>query len=205
MNIWQEVRKEFPVCNDFIYLNSAGGYPISASAAIQAKQYLVRYLSGNINEPPRSKLTGYQQKILYYTPQEAGYPPAVGVTDRDTPWRVSIIHKKAASNETALTPNPTTLTKNFTDADPSIKGDAITAPPLHPHQSKREEVRQQSLWISTIKKYLLSECHGRTGRQQLLLQEIKFFLAGSNGDHPAAFTDPHDLFASAECPPFGQS
>jgi hypothetical protein len=28
-----------------------------------------------MNKPPRSKLSGYQQKIFYYTPQEAGYLP----------------------------------------------------------------------------------------------------------------------------------
>lgn len=39
MNIWEEVRKEFPVCNSYTYLNPAGGSPLSASAAFEAKRY----------------------------------------------------------------------------------------------------------------------------------------------------------------------
>ena len=39
MDIWKEVRNEFPVCNDYVYLNAAGGSPISASAANEAKKY----------------------------------------------------------------------------------------------------------------------------------------------------------------------
>ena len=68
MGIWQEVRKEFPVCNDFIYLNSAGGSPISASAAIQAKQYYDEMLEHGDNlyeqwlekvEATRNAVAGY--------------------------------------------------------------------------------------------------------------------------------------------------
>lgn len=49
MDIWDEVRKEFPVCNDFVYLNPAGGSPISASAAEQAKLYYDEMLAHGDN------------------------------------------------------------------------------------------------------------------------------------------------------------
>jgi selenocysteine lyase/cysteine desulfurase len=49
MNSWNEVRKEFPVCNDFVYLNPAGGSPISASAAEQAKLYYSEMLAQGDN------------------------------------------------------------------------------------------------------------------------------------------------------------
>ena len=39
MDIWKDLREEFPVCKDYVYLNAAGGSPISASAANQAKRY----------------------------------------------------------------------------------------------------------------------------------------------------------------------
>lgn len=39
MTVWKEVREEFPVCKEFVYLNPAGGSPISASAAKQAKLF----------------------------------------------------------------------------------------------------------------------------------------------------------------------
>ncbi|NBC83486.1 MAG: aminotransferase class V-fold PLP-dependent enzyme, partial [Bacteroidetes bacterium] len=38
-NLWQEVRDEFPVCKKYIYLNPAGGSPVSLSAANEARRY----------------------------------------------------------------------------------------------------------------------------------------------------------------------
>ncbi|MFB6341657.1 aminotransferase class V-fold PLP-dependent enzyme [Saccharicrinis sp. FJH62] len=49
MDIWKEVRKEFPVCKEFVYLNPAGGSPLSASAAQQARQFYDEILAQGDN------------------------------------------------------------------------------------------------------------------------------------------------------------
>lgn len=49
MITWEEVRNEFPVCREFIYLNPAGGSPISASAAREAKQFYDEMLAHGDN------------------------------------------------------------------------------------------------------------------------------------------------------------
>ena len=36
---WKEVRKEFPVCEKYVYLNPAGGSPVSKSAAVEGKRF----------------------------------------------------------------------------------------------------------------------------------------------------------------------
>ena len=36
---WNEVRKEFPVCKKYVYLNPAGGSPVSQSAANEGKRF----------------------------------------------------------------------------------------------------------------------------------------------------------------------
>ncbi|MFW5830608.1 MAG: aminotransferase class V-fold PLP-dependent enzyme [Prolixibacteraceae bacterium] len=36
---WNEVRKEFPVCKKYVYLNPAGGSPVSKSAADEGKRF----------------------------------------------------------------------------------------------------------------------------------------------------------------------
>lgn len=36
---WKEVRKEFPVCEKYVYLNPAGGSPVSKSAADEGKRF----------------------------------------------------------------------------------------------------------------------------------------------------------------------
>ncbi|MBW6534567.1 MAG: aminotransferase class V-fold PLP-dependent enzyme [Mariniphaga sp.] len=36
---WQKVREEFPVCKKYVYLNPAGGSPVSQSAADEGKQF----------------------------------------------------------------------------------------------------------------------------------------------------------------------
>jgi cysteine desulfurase / selenocysteine lyase len=36
---WQKVRKEFPVCKKYVYLNPAGGSPVSKSAADEGKRF----------------------------------------------------------------------------------------------------------------------------------------------------------------------
>jgi selenocysteine lyase/cysteine desulfurase len=37
---WEQIRKEFPVCGNYVYLNPAGGSPMSVSAAAGAKSYI---------------------------------------------------------------------------------------------------------------------------------------------------------------------
>jgi selenocysteine lyase/cysteine desulfurase len=39
MENWSEVRKEFPVCKKYVYLNPAGGSPVSKSAADEGKRF----------------------------------------------------------------------------------------------------------------------------------------------------------------------
>ena len=39
MEDWTEVRKEFPVCEKYVYLNPAGGSPVSRSAATEGKRF----------------------------------------------------------------------------------------------------------------------------------------------------------------------
>ena len=39
MTDWKEVRKEFPVCDKYVYLNPAGGSPVSKSAADEGKRF----------------------------------------------------------------------------------------------------------------------------------------------------------------------
>lgn len=39
MTDWQKIRDEFPVCKKFVYLNPAGGSPVSLSAANAGKQF----------------------------------------------------------------------------------------------------------------------------------------------------------------------
>ena len=39
MTDWKEVRKEFPVCEKYVYLNPAGGSPVSKSAADEGKRF----------------------------------------------------------------------------------------------------------------------------------------------------------------------
>lgn len=46
---WDEVRNEFPVCSDFVYLNAAGGSPLSASAAQEAKRFYDEMLAHGDN------------------------------------------------------------------------------------------------------------------------------------------------------------
>ncbi len=36
---WKEIRKEFPVCEKYVYLNPAGGSPVSKSAADEGKRF----------------------------------------------------------------------------------------------------------------------------------------------------------------------
>lgn len=36
---WNEIRKEFPVCRKYVYLNPAGGSPVSKSAADEGKRF----------------------------------------------------------------------------------------------------------------------------------------------------------------------
>ncbi len=36
---WNKIRKEFPVCEKYVYLNPAGGSPVSKSAAIEGKRF----------------------------------------------------------------------------------------------------------------------------------------------------------------------
>lgn len=36
---WKKVREEFPVCEKYVYLNPAGGSPVSKSAAIEGKRF----------------------------------------------------------------------------------------------------------------------------------------------------------------------
>ncbi len=36
---WSEIRKEFPVCEKYVYLNPAGGSPVSKSAADEGKRF----------------------------------------------------------------------------------------------------------------------------------------------------------------------
>ena len=36
---WNKVREEFPVCEKFVYLNPAGGSPVSMSAASEGKKF----------------------------------------------------------------------------------------------------------------------------------------------------------------------
>jgi len=49
MSIWEEVRNEFPVCRKFVYLNPAGGSPISLSAANQGKLFYDEMLAHGDN------------------------------------------------------------------------------------------------------------------------------------------------------------
>lgn len=39
MTDWNEVRKEFPVCEKYVYLNPAGGSPVSKNAADEGKRF----------------------------------------------------------------------------------------------------------------------------------------------------------------------
>lgn len=39
MTDWNEIRKEFPVCEKYVYLNPAGGSPVSKSAAEEGKRF----------------------------------------------------------------------------------------------------------------------------------------------------------------------
>ena len=39
MTDWQKIRDEFPVCKKYVYLNPAGGSPVSLSAANAGKQF----------------------------------------------------------------------------------------------------------------------------------------------------------------------
>lgn len=39
MENWSDVRKEFPVCEKYVYLNPAGGSPVSKSAADEGKRF----------------------------------------------------------------------------------------------------------------------------------------------------------------------
>ena len=36
---WNKVREEFPVCKKYVYLNPAGGSPVSKSAADEGKRF----------------------------------------------------------------------------------------------------------------------------------------------------------------------
>ena len=36
---WKEIREEFPVCKKYVYLNPAGGSPVSKSAADEGKRF----------------------------------------------------------------------------------------------------------------------------------------------------------------------
>ena len=36
---WNKVREEFPVCRKLVYLNPAGGSPVSLSAANEGKRF----------------------------------------------------------------------------------------------------------------------------------------------------------------------
>ena len=36
---WKKVREEFPVCKKYVYLNPAGGSPVSRSAAVEGKRF----------------------------------------------------------------------------------------------------------------------------------------------------------------------
>ena len=36
---WNKVREEFPVCKKYVYLNPAGGSPVSLSAANEGKRF----------------------------------------------------------------------------------------------------------------------------------------------------------------------
>jgi hypothetical protein len=39
MENWSDVRNEFPVCKKYVYLNPAGGSPVSKSAADEGKRF----------------------------------------------------------------------------------------------------------------------------------------------------------------------
>ena len=39
MTDWNKVREEFPVCKKYVYLNPAGGSPVSMSAANEGKRF----------------------------------------------------------------------------------------------------------------------------------------------------------------------
>ncbi|NJK85351.1 MAG: aminotransferase class V-fold PLP-dependent enzyme [Bacteroidales bacterium] len=43
---WKAVREEFPVCKKFVYLNPAGGSPVSFSAAAEGKRFYDEMLEG---------------------------------------------------------------------------------------------------------------------------------------------------------------
>ena len=67
---WEKVRAEFPLCKKYTYLNAAGGSPVSASAATEAKRFYDEMLYEGDNywdewlqrtEAVRGKLAAYLQ------------------------------------------------------------------------------------------------------------------------------------------------
>jgi cysteine desulfurase / selenocysteine lyase len=80
MTNWQAIRNEFPVCKDYVYLNPAGGSPLSKTAAAEGKRYYDEMLEkGDIywdewlvrTESVRKKVA----ELIGATPEEIGFMP----------------------------------------------------------------------------------------------------------------------------------
>lgn len=80
MTNWQDIRNEFPVCADYVYLNPAGGSPLSKTAAAEGKRYFDEMLEkGDIYwDTWLERAKSVRKKIAAFinaTPAEIGFMP----------------------------------------------------------------------------------------------------------------------------------
>lgn len=78
MTVWEDIRKQFPVLDKYIYLNPAGGSPMSKQAAEAGKRYFDEMLEeGDIPYDRWMERTGEVRKklatLIHASPEEVGF------------------------------------------------------------------------------------------------------------------------------------